>query len=57
MNKSVNKYMAEPETAAKMRKLGADPVGGSPEDMAKLIADETIKWKKVIDFAGLKPEE
>jgi tripartite-type tricarboxylate transporter receptor subunit TctC len=57
VNKSVNKYMAEPETAAKMRKLGADPVGGSPEDMAKLIADETIKWKKVIDFAGLKPEE
>jgi tripartite-type tricarboxylate transporter receptor subunit TctC len=57
VNKSVNKYMAEPETAAKMRKLGADPVGGSPEDMAKLIADETVKWKKVIDFAGLKPEE
>jgi len=57
VNKSVNKYMAELETAAKMRKLGADPVGGSPEDMAKLIADETIKWKKVIDFAGLKPEE
>jgi tripartite-type tricarboxylate transporter receptor subunit TctC len=57
VNKSVNKYMSEPETTAKMRKLGADPVGGSPEDMAKLIADETIKWKKVIDFAGLKAEE
>lgn len=57
VNKSVNKYMSEPETIAKMRKLGADPVGGSPEDMAKLVADETIKWKKVIDFAGLKPEE
>ena len=41
---------------ARMRKLGADPVGGSPDDMAKLIAEETVKWKKVIEFAGLKPD-
>ena len=47
VNASVNKYMSEPETIARMRKLGAEPVGGSPEDMAKLIAEETVKWKKV----------
>ena len=57
VNASVNKYMSEPETIARMRKLGAEPVGGSPEDMAKLIAEETIKWKKVIDFAGLKADQ
>ena len=56
MNKSVNTYMADPEMVAKMRKLGADPVGGSPDDMAKLMADENVKWKKAIEFAGLKPE-
>ena len=57
VNASVNKYMSEPETIARMRKLGAEPVGGSPEDMAKLIAEETVKWKKVIDFAGLKADQ
>jgi tripartite-type tricarboxylate transporter receptor subunit TctC len=57
INRSVNKYMSEPETIARMRKLGSEPVGGSPEDMAKLVADETVKWKKVVDFAGLKAEE
>lgn len=56
VNKSVNKYMADPEMITRMRKLGADPVGGSPQDMAKLIADENVKWKKAIEFAGLKPE-
>jgi len=56
VNKSVNTYMADPEMIAKMRKLGADPVGGSPDDMAKLMADENVKWKKAIEFAGLKPE-
>ena len=29
----------------------------SPDDMAKLIAEETVKWKKVIDFAGLKADQ
>jgi hypothetical protein len=40
-----------------MRKLGSEPVGGSPEDMARLIAEEAEKWKEVIDFAGLKADQ
>jgi len=28
----------------------------NPDDMAKLIAEENVKWKKAIEFAGLKPE-
>ena len=57
MNASMNKYISEQEMIAKMRKLGAEPFGGSPDDMAKLIAEETVKWKKVIDFAGLKADQ
>ena len=56
INKSVNTYMKDQAVADRMRTLGSDPVGGSPADMAKLIADENVKWKKVVDFAGLKPE-
>lgn len=56
INKSVNTYLADKDMIDRMRKLGSDPVGGSPADMAKLIADENVKWKKVVDFAGLKPE-
>jgi tripartite-type tricarboxylate transporter receptor subunit TctC len=57
MNASMNKYISEPEMITKMRKLGAEPFGGSPEDMAKLIAEETVKWKKVIDSAGMKADQ
>ena len=56
VNKSVNAYMADKDMIERMRKLGADPVGGSPDDMAKMIAEENVKWKKAIEFAGLKPE-
>jgi tripartite-type tricarboxylate transporter receptor subunit TctC len=57
VNKSVNTYMADKEMVDRMRKLGADPVGGSPDDMAKLMADENVKWKRAIEHAGLKPEQ
>jgi hypothetical protein len=30
-------------------------IPGSPADFAKLIADETAKWGKVVKFAGIKP--
>jgi hypothetical protein len=31
-------------------------LAGSSADFAKLIADETEKWGKVVKFAGIKPE-
>jgi hypothetical protein len=36
--------------------LGGVPLGGSPADFGKLIADETEKWGKVIRAANIKAE-
>jgi hypothetical protein len=36
--------------------MGGDVLALSPADFAKLIAEETEKWGKVIKFAGIKPE-
>jgi hypothetical protein len=39
-----------------LRKLGAEPAGGSPDDMQRYVLTETEKWSKVAKFAGIKPE-
>jgi hypothetical protein len=39
---------------ARLVDLGGTVIPGSPAQFAKLIADETEKWAKVIKFAGLK---
>ena len=42
--------------AVDLTDLGGTMFASSPADYAKLIADETDKWAKVVKFAGIKPE-
>jgi tripartite-type tricarboxylate transporter receptor subunit TctC len=56
LNREVNASLADPTMKARLAGLGSEPLTGSPSDFAKLIADETGKWEKVIRFAGIKLE-
>jgi tripartite-type tricarboxylate transporter receptor subunit TctC len=56
LNASIDKYIKTEDGIARMRKLGAEPAGGSPEDMQAYVLSETEKWGKVAKFAGIKPE-
>src|SRR5262249_17807927 len=57
LNREVNGALAEPVVTARMAELGSEIFTGSPADFAKLIAEETEKWAKVVKFAGIKAEE
>jgi tripartite-type tricarboxylate transporter receptor subunit TctC len=54
LNKEMNAALADPEMKVRLADLGGTVIPGSPAQFAKLIADETEKWAKVIKFAGLK---
>ena len=56
LNREINAGLADPKVKARFSDLGATVFGGSPSDFAKLIADETMKWGKVIRAADIKPE-
>lgn len=56
LNASVNKVLASKSVAAKLAELGADPLPGPPEQVAKIIADDRARWGKVIREANIKPE-
>jgi tripartite-type tricarboxylate transporter receptor subunit TctC len=53
LNKAVNAALTDPKMAAKFAELGAVPAPGTPEQFGKLIADETEKWRKVVEFANI----
>jgi tripartite-type tricarboxylate transporter receptor subunit TctC len=56
LNKDINAGLADPKIKARIAAVGSSVSPGTSADFAKLIADETEKWAKVIKFAGIKPE-
>ena len=56
LNTEINAILAEPEMKKRLADLGGDPLIQTPEKFGADIAAETEKWKKVVEFAGLKVE-
>ena len=56
LNKEINAAIADPGMKARLAAIGGEPLPGTPADFGKLIAEETEKWAKVVQAAGLKPE-
>jgi tripartite-type tricarboxylate transporter receptor subunit TctC len=45
-----------PDVKERFAKLGAEPVGNTPEAFDALIKSEIVKWAKVVKTAGLKAD-
>ena len=56
LNQEINTALADSRLKARFSELGASVMAGSPAEFGKHIADEIEKWRKVIKFAGIKPE-
>jgi len=56
LNNEINAAFADPNMKARLAELGGTALPGSSADFAKLIADETEKWGKVIQAANIKTE-
>jgi tripartite-type tricarboxylate transporter receptor subunit TctC len=56
LNTEINAALADPKITARLAQLGDTVLAGSPGDFGMLIADETIKWAKVIKSANIKAE-
>jgi len=56
LNKEINTAIADPKLTARLAELGGMPIPMTIGEFAKLIADETEKWAKVIRIANIKAE-
>ena len=56
LNGEINAILGEPELSQSLVELGGAPLIASPEGFGEMIKAETDKWKKVVEFAGLKVE-
>lgn len=56
LNGEIVKALNTPEMRKRMEEIGAEPVGGSPEAMARQIADETAKFARLVKDAKVAIE-
>ncbi len=45
-----------PEVKRRIEHEGATPVGNSPEEFARFVDSEIVRWRAVVQYAGAKPE-
>ncbi len=48
INTAFNQALQDPDLQKRLSQLGATPTGGTPAQMAKVVAADTVKWAKLI---------
>ena len=56
LNGEMNAAIARPAIGVRFGELGAEPLGGSPEQAAAFIKAEKEKWGRIIREAGIKQQ-
>lgn len=56
LNAAFNAALKNPKVRAQLANMGTDPVGGTPQDFVKRMADDTAAWSKVIKDANIVVE-
>lgn len=53
LNKAIGEALKDPKLVARLTEVGGLPKAMTPAEFGKLVADETEKWRKVVEFAGV----
>jgi tripartite-type tricarboxylate transporter receptor subunit TctC len=56
LNAAVNAALADPDIKANYGRMHLQAVGGTPENMRKIVTEDTVRWGKVIKEANVKIE-
>jgi tripartite-type tricarboxylate transporter receptor subunit TctC len=56
LNQELNLALRDPEVLVRFRAAGAEAMSSTPEEAAKYMREEQVKWLKVMKEVGIKPE-
>lgn len=54
INKIVNDALNRPDFRQKLVQMGYKPLGGTPNEFAKYMEEEIVRWNEVVKFSGAK---
>ena len=54
LSTEVDRILRKPDVIERFKGLGAEPVGGTPDQLAQFIVAETRKWQQVVKASGAR---
>jgi Uncharacterized protein conserved in bacteria len=56
LSAATTRFLALPDTRAKLAAQGMEAGGGSPQDLAATVRAESTRWSDVVRKQNIKPE-
>jgi tripartite-type tricarboxylate transporter receptor subunit TctC len=56
LSRAVMEAIKSPDVASRIKELGVDPTGTTPEEFARIIQEDRKRWVPVVQASGFKPE-
>jgi tripartite-type tricarboxylate transporter receptor subunit TctC len=56
LNETLADAIRDPGVRGRFSELGAEPAASTPEELARFIAAEIVKWRAIITKAGIPPQ-
>ena len=53
MNKAVAESIADPAVRARFTEFGAEPLASTPEEFARYVSSEVVRWREIIAKGGI----
>ena len=55
-NAEINRIIKSPAIAQRFAAVGLEPAGNTPEEFARMIGSEIVKWRRVVESAKIRVE-
>jgi tripartite-type tricarboxylate transporter receptor subunit TctC len=56
LSREIAAVLRQPDVAARLRDMSAQPVGSTPDETREFIRREADRWREIIATAGIRPE-
>jgi len=57
LNMEINKVLTRPETREEWAKQGVTPIVMKPDEFGKFLAQDIVKWERIVKISGAKPDQ
>src|SRR6185295_8435102 len=56
LNTEITQALRPPDVIETLNAQGLEPIGGPPDNLARLVSSELVKWAKVIKAANIRAD-